>query len=406
MVKVQREKIAVCMTCPLCNKLFEDATTISECLHTFCRNCIYEKLTDEELNHCPVCNIDLGCAPLEKLRADHTLQGLRAKVFPFGEKADSPEVMPSVPCSGKRKERSLSSLGVSTPRLSARPGLIGRRLKSAARKSLVLQDSNLFVDESVRKEEDNKKVGICHNPSNAESSKQYMSNKGIDYPEPCEGKTDLWKSINCLVEAANKTKSVKFTVNGTLAKPALPDAHDNESDVPKAKRKRHSHKSKGHGDGNDPSSVPSGSMKPRKFQGSRQRKAAASEGLHITGQALDVNSRHDRRLSPIWFALVASNDKDGYAPLPQISSCYLRVKDGSLPVSFIKKYLVKKLDLDSEAEVEILLRGQPLISTQQLHNLVDLWLQTKPISERISASVGSSAKYFVMVLSYIRKIAT
>ncbi|KAF5466036.1 hypothetical protein F2P56_015994 [Juglans regia] len=330
MVKVQREKIAVCMNCPLCNKLFEDATTISECLHTFCRICIYEKLTDEELNHCPVCNIDLGCAPLEKLRADHTLQGLRDKVFPFGGKADSPELMPSVPCSGKRKERSLSSLGVSIPRLSARSGLIGRRLKSAARKSLVLQESTLFVDEPFRKEEDDKKVGNRHNPSNAESSKQYMSNKGIDdYPEPCEGKTDLRKPINCLVEAANKTKSIKFTVHGTLAKPALPDAHDNESDKPKAKRKRLGHKSKGHGDGNDPSSVPSGSMKPRKFQGSRQRRAAASKGLNITGQALDVNSKHDRRFSPIWFALVASNDKDGDAPLPQISSCYLRVKSRS-----------------------------------------------------------------------------
>jgi len=33
-VKVQREEIAACMTCPLCNKLFRDATTISECLHT------------------------------------------------------------------------------------------------------------------------------------------------------------------------------------------------------------------------------------------------------------------------------------------------------------------------------------------------------------------------------------
>jgi hypothetical protein len=37
-------------------------------LKTVCRKCIYEKITDEELNHCPVCNIDLGCAPLEKLR--------------------------------------------------------------------------------------------------------------------------------------------------------------------------------------------------------------------------------------------------------------------------------------------------------------------------------------------------
>lgn len=33
-VKVKRETIAACMTCPLCNNLFRDATTISECLHT------------------------------------------------------------------------------------------------------------------------------------------------------------------------------------------------------------------------------------------------------------------------------------------------------------------------------------------------------------------------------------
>jgi predicted Zn-ribbon and HTH transcriptional regulator len=33
-----------------------------------CRKCIYQKLNDEELNHCPVCKIDLGCTPAEKLR--------------------------------------------------------------------------------------------------------------------------------------------------------------------------------------------------------------------------------------------------------------------------------------------------------------------------------------------------
>jgi E3 ubiquitin-protein ligase DRIP len=53
-------------------------------------------------------------------------------------------------------------------------------------------------------------------------------------------------------------------------------------------------------------------------------------------------------------------------------------------------------------QVEILLQGRPLISTQQLHDLVDMWLQTKPTSERIQTSVGSSAKDFVMVLSYGR----
>lgn len=33
-----------------------------------CRKCIYDKISDEEIECCPVCNIDLGCVPLEKLR--------------------------------------------------------------------------------------------------------------------------------------------------------------------------------------------------------------------------------------------------------------------------------------------------------------------------------------------------
>ncbi|KAE8022605.1 hypothetical protein FH972_008391 [Carpinus fangiana] len=418
-VKVKRDKLASCMACPLCNKLFRDATTISECLHTFCRKCIYEKITDEELNHCPVCNIDLGCAPLEKLRADHNVQDLRAKLFPsVRKKIKATEAITSVPLPGKRKERSLSSLGVSTTRLSAHSGLIGRRIKSAARKCLALQKSTTFVNEPFNREEDDKKVEDClvslsspeplfkfaqnrrQNSSNAESSKQHMRNKPtVDHTEPCEGTNDLWKPLNCLVETASKTtasktKSFKFSMHGTTM---LPDA--NEAHVPKSNIKGRGNKSKGHGpeNGSDPAS--SGSVKPRKLQAVRQRTAVSD----IPGQAvLDANSKRDRRFSPLWFSLVASDEQAGDAPLPQISSCYLRVKDGSLPVSFIKKYLVKKLDLASEAEVEILLWGQPLISSQQLHDLVDMWLQTKPTSERIETSVGSSAKDFVMVLSYGR----
>lgn len=34
-----------------------------------CRKCIYNKITDEELENCPVCNIDLGIVPLEKMRS-------------------------------------------------------------------------------------------------------------------------------------------------------------------------------------------------------------------------------------------------------------------------------------------------------------------------------------------------
>jgi len=37
--------------------------------YAVCRKCIYDKITDEELENCPVCNIDLGIVPLEKMRS-------------------------------------------------------------------------------------------------------------------------------------------------------------------------------------------------------------------------------------------------------------------------------------------------------------------------------------------------
>ncbi|KAK7270652.1 hypothetical protein RJT34_25963 [Clitoria ternatea] len=51
-------------------------------------------------------------------------------------------------------------------------------------------------------------------------------------------------------------------------------------------------------------------------------------------------------------------------------------RDGSVPVSFIQKYLMKKLDLTSETEVEIKCMGQPVLPTLRLNNLVELWLDT------------------------------
>ncbi|PON87176.1 Zinc finger, RING/FYVE/PHD-type [Trema orientale] len=57
-----------------------------------CKECIYEKLSGEESHRCPVCNIDLGRLPLDKLRRDHNLQDIRAKIFPpKRKKIDAPD---------------------------------------------------------------------------------------------------------------------------------------------------------------------------------------------------------------------------------------------------------------------------------------------------------------------------
>ncbi|GMH22023.1 hypothetical protein Nepgr_023866 [Nepenthes gracilis] len=80
-------------------------------------------------------------------------------------------------------------------------------------------------------------------------------------------------------------------------------------------------------------------------------------------------------------------------------------RDINIPTLIISKYVARKVDLPSEAEVEIMFQGYPVIPTLQLRHLIDLWLQTRPTpSERIQTYMGSSAKDFVMELNYARKV--
>ncbi|XP_014514668.1 E3 ubiquitin protein ligase DRIP2 isoform X2 [Vigna radiata var. radiata] len=385
-VKVKRDTLRPCMTCPLCHNFYKDATTISLCLHTFCRKCIYDKLSDEEMDCCPVCNIDLGCLPVEKLRPDHNLQDIRAKVFPFKrKKIKAQEVLSSISLPTKRKERSLSSLVVSAPKVSMQPGFTGKRTKTSTRKAAAaLRGCSFLLEESIKKEETNGEDNM--DPSMAEPSKKHKPNEDKENSvEHGEGKVDLWTPLNCLVEAANRTKS------------------SSELNIPKSKNKDTGHKTI-LGDDKDANSLPSGPVKRRRLRPAGQKRVAASEMSSSSPAPLNATgSKCNRKNSPIWFSLVASEDQKGDIPLPQISACYLRIKDGTVPVSFIQKYLVKKLNLSSEAEVEIMCRGQAVLPSLQLHNLVDLWFRTASTSKRIPASVGSSAKDFVMVLSYCRK---
>ncbi|TVU41903.1 hypothetical protein EJB05_15462 [Eragrostis curvula] len=81
-VLVRRYSIAPCVSCQLCGGFLRDATTIPDCLHSFCRECIVEKFRIEDISCCPKCGIDLGCSPLKKLRADHSLQAIMSVIFP------------------------------------------------------------------------------------------------------------------------------------------------------------------------------------------------------------------------------------------------------------------------------------------------------------------------------------
>ncbi|XP_031563043.1 polycomb group RING finger protein 3-like [Actinia tenebrosa] len=69
------------ITCGLCGGYLIDATTIVECLHTFCRSCLVKHL--RECNFCPSCKIVLHQShPMNYISTDRTLQDIVYKLVP------------------------------------------------------------------------------------------------------------------------------------------------------------------------------------------------------------------------------------------------------------------------------------------------------------------------------------
>ncbi|KAK3043482.1 hypothetical protein RJ639_002061 [Escallonia herrerae] len=442
-IQVPSRKLAALMTYAL---LSTHSSPSTQNAYTS-RKCIRKKITDEELRSCPVCNIALGGAPLDKLRPDHCMHDLREKIFAcvrnvakesevvqregkecenLKGKVKELEIL-SIQLPGRQKEKSLSSL-VSTSKLSNRTVTTERR-KPNARKGLAFNASTLSDEGPIDVAKDhpesssypinlsktasNKKQVANHKLFNSyagESSKRKMPKRSTENNgKLLEGMTDLWEPLNCLIDAAGATKSSKSSSEGFISKPAPSGVNEFEVYMPKAQGKEHEYKSKIHGMDNNvkkgPKCAPSVPVKPTKMHSGRRKKAVAPEGFRVPAQAVvgPANCNYEKRVYPIWLSLVASKYQEGDAPLPQIPSCYLMIKDVNIPVSLIRKYLVRKLDLYREDEVEIRLRGQPLLPSLHLHNVVDLWSRTAPTSERIATTVGSPAGDFVMVLSYARK---
>ncbi|CAL5214423.1 unnamed protein product [Lathyrus oleraceus] len=138
----------------------------------------------------------------------------------------------------------------------------------------------------------------------------------------------------------------------TKSEPSEPPASvQSEFRMPKTKNKSNGHKTK-FGDDKDGNTLPSGPVKRKRLCPANQKRTAASEMSASAQLVLDATgSRCNRKNSPIWFTLIASEDQNGEISLPQISECYLGIKDGTVPDSFIQKYLMKKLNHASEAEV-------------------------------------------------------
>ncbi|XP_060533728.1 polycomb group protein Psc-like [Cylas formicarius] len=77
--KIKLNEINRYLSCYLCKGYLIDATTISECLHSFCRSCIIKFL--EENSYCPVCEVIINKAK-PNLKLDKTLQDIVYKLVP------------------------------------------------------------------------------------------------------------------------------------------------------------------------------------------------------------------------------------------------------------------------------------------------------------------------------------
>ncbi|GAV71483.1 hypothetical protein CFOL_v3_14977 [Cephalotus follicularis] len=124
-------------------------------------------------------------------------------------------------------------------------------------------------------------------------------------------------------------------------------------------------------------------------------------GIDVAGPSLSMRviDPPKRPHSGIWFMLQASQNQAKEPFFPQISKSYLRIKDGRMTVRLLMKYLINKLKLDSESEVEITCRGQQLLPFLTLQHVRDnIWSPR----EAVTLLQGSSSTDHIMVLHYGR----
>ncbi|XVF66713.1 hypothetical protein PTKIN_Ptkin10aG0059700 [Pterospermum kingtungense] len=107
-----------------------------------------------------------------------------------------------------------------------------------------------------------------------------------------------------------------------------------------------------------------------------------SAGMDVAGPSSDIRiiDPPRRPYSGIWFILQASQNQDG-----------------KMTVRLLMKYLVNKLKLDSESEIEIRCRGQQLLPLMTLQHVRDqIWSSRNPVTLLTETSIADH----VMVLHY------
>jgi len=81
MIEFPIEPLKNHLICYSCKGYFREPYTVAECLHTFCKSCLFLKF-HSGLRKCPRCEISLDPDPYKAVLSDRTLQELLDKIFP------------------------------------------------------------------------------------------------------------------------------------------------------------------------------------------------------------------------------------------------------------------------------------------------------------------------------------
>lgn len=186
------------IVCCLCAGYFVDATTITECLHTFCKSCIVKYLQTSK--YCPMCNIKIHeTQPLLNLKLDRVMQDIVYKLVPGLQDSEEKRIREFYQSRGldrvsqpSGEEPALSNLGLPFSsfdhskahyyRYDEQLSLCLERLSSGKDKNKnVLQ--NKYVRCSVRAEVRHLRRVLCHrlmlNPQHVSKPTRLFGEQGL-----------------------------------------------------------------------------------------------------------------------------------------------------------------------------------------------------------------------------------